>query len=278
MRQPISKISRPSGAALVTLCVVVPLASCASAGGLRAELRPLSLVRAAPTRTLLRDNHFTRDTVGGISEENLKKILDAPVYLAEGARLGVVAVASGYEIKGEAPLVEIPAELSRALEDAGGLFKAATEVSTDWPADRGLGGLRELAARYRSEYLLLYRQRFVNRSLTNAWAWLTPTIIGALIAPTNTLEMAGVLEATLYDARTGSLLFTVFERVHRVTDVNIWNNDKKRRDMEASLLKGATKRLADQVVSKTRRLAGLRPKTPVAVPATADLSVPPRLD
>ncbi len=32
--------------------------------------------------------------------------------------------------------------------------------------------LRELAARYRSEYLLLYRHRFVDRSYTNAWGWL----------------------------------------------------------------------------------------------------------
>ena len=35
------------------------------------------------------------------------------------------------------------------------IFEVATEMSTDWPADGGISGLRELAARYRAEYLLL---------------------------------------------------------------------------------------------------------------------------
>lgn len=55
------------------------------------------------------------------------------------------------------------------------LGQVVSEVTTDWPTDGSIAGLRKLAARYRGEYLLLYRHRFVDRSWTNGWAlsWLT---------------------------------------------------------------------------------------------------------
>src|SRR5207237_3011027 len=154
----------------------------------------------------LADDHFHRDRAGGVSEEGLRAILDAPVRLDPEQRLGVLPVTDSYRPERAVPLPAVPAELARSLE-AAGLFQATSEISTDWPVDGDIPGLRELAARYRSGYLLLYRHRFVDANHANAWAWLYPTVVGAIVAPSRTLETAGVLEATLFDVRSGTILF-----------------------------------------------------------------------
>jgi hypothetical protein len=181
------------------------------------------------------------------------------VFLEPDARLGVVPVATCYEPDPDLPLAVVPHQLSQDMEDSG-LFEVTTEVSTDWPTDRGISGLRELAARYRSEYLLLYRHRFVDRTYTNAWGWAYVTVLAVPFVPSQTIETAGVLEATLFDVKTGTLLFTVFERVHAESDENLWHNDRKRREMKTRLLTGAAERLSAQVVAKTRFLVAARPE------------------
>jgi len=233
---------------------------------LSAEMKPLDLAPQAPA--VLQENHFTRDHAGSISEEDLRRVLAAPVFLEENARLGVIQVSTGYEPDADLPLTTVPATLSCALEEAG-LFEVASEVSTDWPADRGVSGLRELATRYRAEYLLLYRHRFVDDTTTNAWGWAYLTLLGALFVPAETLQTAGVVEATLFDVKTGTILFTVFARVQSSEDANLWHQDLKRRAMKEKLLEQAAKRLADQVTAKSRRLAASRPKPSVAALSAA---------
>src|SRR5262249_4529329 len=152
----------------VLLCLAVGCA--APARALSVNLAPLAA--AAPAEPP--PDRFTRDRSGSISEDDLRKLLATPIEGDRKARLGVLAVASGYEPDGDLPLTTGPAELSAALEQAG-LCELATEMTTDWPADRGISGLRELAARYHVPYLLLYRQRFLDRTWTNGWAWLYPT-------------------------------------------------------------------------------------------------------
>jgi hypothetical protein len=223
-------------------------------------MEPLRLGKAVPSSPQpLAQNHFKRDTAGSISEEDLRRVLAAPVFLEGNARLGVVPVATCYEPDSELPLAIVPQKLSQAMEESG-LFEVTTEVSTDWPADRGISGLRELAARYRSEYLLLYRHRFVDRWYTNEWGWAYITILAIPFVPSQTLEVAGVLEATLFDVKTGTLLFTVFERVNARSNENLWHNDRKRRALKAKLLDKVARTLADKVVEKSRRLAAARPR------------------
>jgi hypothetical protein len=262
---------RPFAVVLVTF---VTLTGCAaSRPALRAELPAL---RVGPAAAANEQDLFRRDGSGSISEEDLRRALSAPTFLRAGTRIGVVQVATRYEIDDDLPLTVVPAELSQALERSG-LVEATTEISTDWPSDRGISGLRELAARYRTEYLLLYRHRFVDRSSTNAWGWLYATVIGALVVPSQTLEAAGVLEATLFDVRNGALLFTVFERVGAVRTANVWDNDRKRRALHTDLLQRAAAKLAEQVVGKARRLAAKRPAGAVAAdaPAPHPVVVPP---
>lgn len=255
---------------LISLAAVGPLGGCASAPRAAVAMAPLALASqpAAPPKPLQRD-HFGRDHLGGgLTEAALREILAAPVFLDEKARLGVLSVATGYRPDPDLPLAQVPAELSGALQESG-LFEVATEMSTEWPADRGVGGLRELAARYRAEYLLLYRHRFVDRSYTNGWAAFYVTIIGALFVPANTIDVAGVLEATLFDVRTGTILFTVYERVEGKSGENVWQNDRKRRQLKEGLLAKAAEKLAEEVVSKSRRLASARPAKQDAPKAAA---------
>lgn len=263
-------------AALLALAGLDAAVSCGcgmSAPALRAELPPLQVaaeVAQAP-QALTRD-HFTRDGAGSISEEHLREVLAAPTFLEEGARIGVVPVLYGYAPDRDVPLAGVPGVLSEALADAG-LFEVTTEVSTDWPADSGLSGLRELAARYRAEYLLLYRHRFVDESYTNAWALMWTTVIGGFFVPQNTLEVAGIVEATLFDVKSGTLLFTVYERARAFSDETIWQNDRKRAEMKRQLLDQAAGRLAVKVVEKSRRLAAARP-APALVPREAAVAPP----
>jgi hypothetical protein len=241
----------------IFLVALAALAGCASAHP-SAELAPLQLAQEGHAAPLTED-HFSRDSAGNLTPQQMKELLAGPVFLEAGTRLGVVPVESGYQPGSELPLPNVPAELTSALEGSG-LFEMATEVSTDWPADRGVGGLRELAARYRAPYLLLYRQRFVDDSFANAWAVLDPTIIGALITPNQTLETDGVLEATLFDVQTGTLLFTVYARVHDTTNATVWHDARKVQAMQQALQSQAAKTLADQVLEKVRRLAAARPQ------------------
>ncbi len=222
-------------------------------------MEPLPLAQEEVSAPLTR-NHFKRDHAGSISEQDLRRVLSAPVFLEDKARIGVVQVTRRYDPDEDLPLVGVPAVLTQALEDSG-LFEVSTEISTDWPSDRGIPGLRELAARYRSEYLLLYRHRFIDRDYTNGWGWLYLTVVGIFAVPSQTLESAGVMEATLFDVKTGTILFTVFERVRGSADENIWHNDRKRREMKRRLLDNATEKLAAQVLTKTRLLAAARPES-----------------
>jgi hypothetical protein len=151
----------------------------------------------------------------------------------------------------------VTASLAQVL-DQSGEFELACEISTDFPADGGISGLRELAGRYRTDYLLIYRHRFADQSWTNGWAWGFATGVGALFLPGVTMETAGVLEATLFDVKSGTILFTVFERTRGSQDVNNWHHDLKWQRLKARLLEQAAAKLGAQVIEKTRRLVAAR--------------------
>jgi len=231
---------------------------------LAAEMAPMSFSTesvgdgATPAPPILTENRFSRDNSGSISEEALREVLASPVFLEEKARVGIVPVQGSYALDMDVPLPAVTAALAEAL-DTSGEFELASEVSTDFPVDRGISGLRELAARYRCDYLLIYRHRFVDDAYMNPVAWGYLTVLGALVLPGHTLESAGVLEATLFDVKTGTLLFTVNERVHARERVNVWHNELKTQWMKRKMLETATQKLADQVVGKIRRLVVARP-------------------
>lgn len=231
---------------LVVAAVAALSSSCASARAvpdLTGFGRPAWGVAAppdAPAPVALERDVFARDHAGSISEADLHAVLDAPVALAPGSRVGVVPVADRYDPSGDTPVVAAPGALARTLEETG-LFDMVSEVSTDFPATASVSGLRELAARYRADYLLLYRHRFVERARP------TPFIVSS------TFETEAVLEATLFDVRTGTILFTVHARGEAATvDVSA---ERAQRGLREALIEEASRALGDDVVVKVRRLA-----------------------
>jgi len=243
------------GLPLLAVLVAVPLFGCgASSSTLRADLPALEI----PGAQVMDHSPFVRDRTGGISEEDLVRLLDMPTFLADETRLGIVPVTVAYQMDNEIPLIGVPEVLGDALEDTN-FFEVTSEVSTDWPSDRSIAGLREIAARYRTRYLLLYRHRFTERVGPNPWAATYATLVTIPFVPGRRLETAGVLEATLFDVRTGTILFTVYERVHNESYENVWANERKLRDMRAALLDEGAERLADKVVSRVHRLVAARP-------------------
>ena len=271
---------KPSSSLLyMALLALLGGTGCAAHKPLAPEMAPMAFATteamdsAPASPPILTENHFTRDRSGSITEEALREVLAAPVFLEEKARVGIVPVQGSYALDMDVPLPAVTAALADAL-DMSGEFELSSEMSTDFPADRGISGLRELAARYRCDYLLIYRHRFVDASYMNPVAWGYLTVLGALFLPGHTIESAGVLEATLFDVKTGTLLFTVNERVHDQEKVNVWHNELKTRWMKKKMLETATQKLADQVVGKIRRLVVARP-APERRPSKAVVSSRP---
>ncbi|MFT3707128.1 MAG: hypothetical protein QM817_05610 [Archangium sp.] len=240
-----------------SLVLFAVLSGCASARqAAMPELAPLALgaVQAPPQ---LVENHFVRDRMA-LGEPELRQILEAPVFLEEHARIGVLPVRSAYAIDDAIPVEGAPATLTDAL-DGSGLFELASEISTEWPTTTGTAGLRELAARYRTEYVLLYRHRFADLTHANGFAAGFVTLVGALFLPGTTVDSAGVLEATLFDVKTGTILFTIHERVRKnaIAPPPAVNGtlDLMHREMVAE----AAKKLAEQVLARCQRLVASRP-------------------
>lgn len=230
--------------------------SCASArDALRADFGPAPA--AFPVEKAdkpLEMNPFSTDHARTVSNEDLLASLATPSVIEPGSRVGVVPVQNAYAADGGMPLLEITGTLKSALSDTR-KFDSVTEVSTDFARAPNIGGLRDLAARYRTHYLLLYRHRFVDRAFLNPHAWWYSTGVGVFVAPAHTLEVAGVLEATLYDVRTGTILFTAYERTYRKEDHDAFDHDRKRRLIKEELLEEASEKLAQRVTSQVRVLS-----------------------
>jgi hypothetical protein len=252
---------------LAVLSLALAVTGCAAARqATLPELAPLSLgaVSAPPP---LQDDHFVRDR-SALGEAELREILEAPVFLEEHARIGVVPVRAAYALDDGIPVEGAPATLTDAL-DQSSLFDLASELSTEWPTTTGTAGLRELAARYRAEYVLLYRHRFADLTHANPWAAGFVTLVGALFLPGTTVDSAGVLEATLFDVKTGTILFTVHERVRREAIAPPPGVPATIARLHREMLAEAAKKLSAQVLARCQRLVASRPRPGPATTAQA---------
>jgi len=233
------------------LSLLLLSSACAAARLPAPALAPMAIEPAVPVP--LANNHFAQDQTRHISEEHLRAVLAAPVLIEAEARIGVVPVRTDYGPDDAVPLAKVPRVLSDRLASTRS-FAQVTEISTDWPQDRGISGLRALAARYRSEYLLLYRHRFVDDAYTNGWGASYATVLAAFFVPSRTLRTSGVLEATLFEVKSGTILFTAYERVYAESDENVWANDRKLRALQERLVDTAADRLGEQVLEKLHEI------------------------
>jgi hypothetical protein len=156
--------------------------------------------------------------------------------------------------------VEPAHEFAHALEQAGRV-ELATEVTPYLPAQvGGVEGLREIAARYRAPYLLVYIERFEDTGGVNAFGLGYLTILGGLLLPSYTVRVEGVVEASLLDVRTGALLFTVREPVKAESLALPLAASSRMRTLIERESAAASKRLATRVAAQWDRFAGLPPR------------------
>jgi hypothetical protein len=271
-----------SRAALV-VCLLSATA-CAGAG----KSSSFAMAAAAPEAVAaeppapLERSHFSRNPDGTMSEDDLQKVLDAPIELDLPARVGVLPIVSASDWRGPGPDYDVPlgagefADKLRASED----FSLVTEVMPIPSGALGMEALREMAARYRLRYIVLYRETYTRTERSNGWAFGYATLVGALFLPGETLRVDGYLEASLFDVKTGLLLFTVRRGVSASRDSSVWHQDDKLARMEANLAHKYAPDLARDVFSATDQLETAvaieaKRRAPAAAPADPAASLTP---
>jgi len=240
----------------------------------------LAVAAAQPAPRPLERSVFARDPNGQLSETRLQEILDAPLELALPARVGVLPVVAAADWRGPspdfAPAPAAAAELVAGLRGAEP-FSLVSEMMPIPSGALGMEALREVAARYSLRYVVLYREELRDRRRSNAWATGYATLVGALFLPGDTLRVSGYTEASLFDVKTGLLLFTVRRRVIGERRTNPWHTGDKLEALRAKTtveaapelakdLRQAVYRYAEAVgVENTRRVAA-NPASPTAPP------------
>jgi rhombotail lipoprotein len=200
---------------------------------------------------------FARDPQGQLTEEALQKILDAPTAVALPARTGVLPIVPAVDWRGPGPSYNVSAGasmLSRALTGTEP-FPQATEILPIPSGALGMEALREMAARYKLRYLILYREDLRRRTRANGLAAIYATILGAFFVPGATLHTSGYLEASVLDVKTGLLLFTVRRGVQAQQRSNEWHKDDKLDELEAGLRAQAAVELARDLRMEVDRFA-----------------------
>ncbi len=211
---------------------------------------------AAPMPAPIDHSMFSKDTSGSLSENDLQKILEAPLDLEFPARVGVVPLATPFD-PGGAVTIATRATASRDLARSlvgNPYFSHVSDVSTELPNSGGLEGLRIIAARYRMRYLLLYSERFQDDTHLNAWAWLYPTIIGMFAAPGVTVASKGILQADLFDVRTGTILFSVVQPMDVSEKEQMIGAGRAHKEAQAKAATEAAKSLAKLVSRQVNEL------------------------
>lgn len=235
------------------LAITVALGGCGAPSYASARMA----VAAVPPMPL-EGSVFARDPGGQLSEENLQKILASPLELALPARVGVLPVINAEDWRGPSPdWKNVPvgvAPFARALRGTEP-FTLVTEMLPIPSGALGMEALREAAARYALRYVILYREGIRTRTRANGLAAGYATVIGALFLPGQTLEVDGYLEATLFDVKTGLLLFTVRRSVSAKRSSNVWYPDRKMEEMHAGLAARFAPELAGDVRADVDRFA-----------------------
>jgi hypothetical protein len=207
------------------------LAGCASAAP---KMASMPVVAAPSTDTAapkpLDHSEFSSNPNGELSEDQLQKILASPIELDLPSRVGVLPVITATDWRGPTPDYDhVPdglASLVKGLrQDAS--FSLVTEMMPIPSGALGMEALREAAARYRLRYVVLYREVIAKDHYVNPWAWGYATIIGAFFLPGQHQFIYGYLEATMFDVKTGLLMFTTRRAIAASQTANEWHTDEK---------------------------------------------------
>jgi hypothetical protein len=201
---------------------------------------------------------FARDPQGQLSEDMLQKILASPIELDLPSRVGILPILTATDWRGPSPdYTRVPAGVSplvaRLRADAA--FSLVTEMMPIPSGSLGMEALREASARYRLRYVILYREVLAKKSHLNAWAWGYATAIGALFLPGNQNEVFGYIEATMFDVKTGLLMFTTRRSIFATARSNEWRDADKLDQLASNTVSKYSPDLGTDFLLDVRRFA-----------------------
>jgi rhombotail lipoprotein len=243
---------------LLLLCLLV-MAACGgsnkmASAPMTAAIQP---AQAAPPPPPLERSVFARDPNGQLSEDALQKILAAPIELELPARVGVLPVLTARDWRGPNPDHQVPAGVANFVNKLrrDPAFSLVTQTMVIPSGALGMEALREIAARYRLRYVILYREVLAKNRRLGAWAWGYITGVGALFLPGQRQEVYGYIEASMFDVKTGLLMFTTRRSIHATQKTNQWNKQEKLDKLAANATSKFAPELAIDVEADLRRFA-----------------------
>jgi hypothetical protein len=236
---------------------------------------------AAPTLSAapLERSVFARDPNGQLSEDALQKILASPIELDLPSRVGVLPIITATDWRGPSPdFQRVPAGMGSLVhglrQDAA--FSLVTEMMPIPSGSLGMEALREAAARYRLRYVVLYREVLASSHHVNPWAVGYATVIGAAFLPGQSQEVYGYIEATMFDVKTGLLMFTTRRALHAEQRENEWRTHDKLEQLASNTVTKFAPELATDFLVDVRRFANAAiAENAKHESSTAVVSVPP---
>ena len=192
-----------------------------------------------------------------LKEEDIARVLDAPVEVELPARAGLVVLDAPFSRAAYAHLEpgdRSPQLLARSIEKSKH-FKLVSDISPHLADGQHVEGLRELAARYRLKYLVVLTRKFADRSHVNNYGWAWLSVVGIPFAPAYTVRTEGLFEASLMDVRTGTFLFTSQVHAQAWRRETPFKADRARDQLQRSASLKAVKLLAKQFMRRCDRLA-----------------------
>ena len=240
--------------------LVVCLVGCAHAAKMASSPLPAAAVSlAAPAAPPPLDRSlFARDPNGQLSEDALQKILASPIELDLPSRVGVLPIITATDWRGPGPdYLRVPPGLAPLVaglrKDAA--FSLVTEMMPIPSGALGMEALREVAARYRLRYVMLYREVIAKKHELGPWAIGYATGVGALFLPGQDQEVYGYIEATMFDVKTGLLMFTTRRAIVGAQRTNSWHTDDKLARLASNTVARYAPELAIDVLVDVRRFA-----------------------
>ena len=200
---------------------------------------------------------FDRSPQGQLTEEALQKILAAPIELELPARVGLLPIMTATNWRGPGPDGRVPSGMAPLVKELrkDKAFSLVTQTMVIPSGALGMEALREVAARYRLRYLLLYREVLAKDSRLNAWAWGYATVVGALFLPGKRQEVYGYTEVSMFDVKTGTLMFTTRRAITASQRSNQWHQKSKLEQLAANAVAKFAPDLALDVRADLRRFA-----------------------
>ncbi len=219
-------------------CVAILATSVIGCAGARQVRSTAAAGPAAAVVPVLEESVFARDPEGQLSESAIQKILSSQLELELPARLGILPIVAAKDWRGPGPAYSrapaAVAELAKHVRSPD-LFTVVTEMLPIPSGALGMEALREIAARYKLRYVVLYREDMRRRNQNNAWALGYATGLGTLFLPGESLKIDGYVEATVFDVKTGLLLFTTRRRVSATESSNVWHRSEKLERLQTKL-------------------------------------------